>query len=65
MKILLLKFLMKSAKKGAIYNPPKNLPVGSRKGQNCPSGRPPGRPANGHFLTVVPQVDRLFDRDWI
>ena len=25
-------------------------------------GRPPGRPANGRFLTVVPAVDRPVDR---
>ena len=32
-----------------IYNPTKFLPIGSRQGQNCPSGGPPGRPANDHF----------------
>ena len=40
---------MKSAKEGAIYNPPKICPLAVRKEQKCPSGRPPGRPANGHF----------------
>ena len=29
-----------------IYRPKTNLPIGSCKGQFCPSGRPPGRPAN-------------------
>ena len=33
----------------AIYKPLKNLPVSSRKGQKCPSGRPPDRPGHGHF----------------
>ena len=32
-----------------IYSPQTNLPVGSRKGQFCPSGRPTSRPANGQF----------------
>ena len=32
-----------------IYSPKTNLPVGSRKRHFCPSGRPAGRPANGHF----------------
>jgi len=30
----------------SIYSPPKILPVGSRKGQKCPSDRP----ANGQFF---------------
>ena len=39
---------------GGIYSPHKILPVGSWKGLKCPSGRPGGRPANSHILTVEP-----------
>ena len=35
-----------------IYSLKSNLPVGSSKGQFCPSGRPGGRPANGHFYDL-------------
>jgi len=56
---------VKSAKKGAIYNPPRNLPIGSRKGQKC---TPVDRPVNWLiviFMTVEPPFDLLVDRDWI
>ena len=35
---------------GGIYSPIWNLPVGSWKGLKCPSGRPGGRPTNGHIF---------------
>ena len=40
---------MKSAQEVGIYNLHKILPVAIWKSPDCPSGRPPGRPANGHF----------------
>ena len=36
--------MFKTAKESGIYSPKRNQPVGSWKGQNCPSGRSPGRP---------------------
>jgi len=45
-EILLLKFFLKTNFKWGIYSPIRNLPVGSWKGPNCPSGRP----ANGHIF---------------
>ena len=38
---------MKKALEWGIYNPQENLPIGSWKGPECPSGRPVDRPANG------------------
>ena len=49
MRIFALEILGENSQGGAIYNPPKICPLATRKGQKCPSGRPPGRPANGHF----------------
>ena len=51
-KFLAQKFLTKSSLKWGIYNPYKKLAVGCCQGQNWPSGRPAGRPAN----------DQIFDR---
>ena len=49
MRILLLKNLLKINSNGGIYSPINFLPVGSCKGQICPSGRPGGQPANGQI----------------
>ena len=49
-KKLLSKNLCKTAQERTIYKPPKNLPVGNRKEKNCPSGRPPGRPAQRSYF---------------
>jgi len=40
---------VKSAKEGAIYNPPKICLLAARKGEKCPSIWPPCWPANGYF----------------
>ena len=55
---MLLKFLYKTAKEWDIYSPNPNLPVGSRKGQFCPSGRPPGRPGLDTESSSSLPVDR-------
>jgi len=41
--------MKKSAQEMGIYTLSKICPLAARKGQNCPSGRSPGRPANSHF----------------
>jgi len=50
MKILALQILIKTTMKWGIYTHILNLPVGSRQGNFCPSGRLAGRPANGHIF---------------
>jgi len=44
-----LKTWLNQLKRRHIYNLSKICPLAVWKRQNCPSGRPLGRPANGHF----------------
>ena len=44
-----LKILGENSSRGQIYIPSKSTRWQSGKGQNCPSGRSGGRPANGHI----------------
>ena len=48
MRIFALEILVKSTKEGAIYNPPKILPVGSQERAALPVDRPVDR-HNGHI----------------
>ena len=48
-KFSLLKSCTKQLKRRHIYSLSKICPLAVRKGQNCPSGGPPGRSANDHF----------------
>ena len=41
--------MKKPAQEMGIYALSKFCPLAARKGQNCPSGQPLGRSANGHF----------------
>ena len=51
---------------GGYLYPIWNLPVGSRKDPDWPSGRPAGRPANGHILDRWAfRSTGSVDRDWI
>ena len=50
MKIFALKILVENQLKyGVIYSPITICPLATGKGQNCTSGRPGGRPANGQI----------------
>ena len=64
MRIFALEILGENSQGGAIYNPPKICPLAARKGQKCPSGRPPGRPANGHFYDRCASGRPAPTREW-
>ena len=59
-----LKTCLKQLKRRHIYSHQKFCPLAVWKGQKCPSGRLPGRPANSHFYDRCASGRPAPTREW-